>query len=295
MGGVIVQYLGWRWIFGALAILCFVNTLAAYFFLKESYAPVILASRKVEFERKFSVRYYIQGEDTRPLRFKVITSMRRPLKILLTQPIVLTMSTYQAILFGIFYAILIRIPAIFGDPPYSFSPSKVGLIYLAPGLGGLISALIIIPRIDTVFDMLTERHNGHSRPEFRLPLANLGGVLIPLSLLWFGWCVEKQVFWLVPLASLPFFATGQQVVFSVVQNYYIDAFEQYAASAIAAGGVFRSIVGGIIPVIAPSLFDGLAYGWGISLLAFLTIALAPSPILFYYYGERLRTSFAIDL
>ena len=294
LGGVIVQYLGWRWIFGVLAILCTTNTLAAFFFLKESYAPTILASRKAEFERNSSIKYYFPGEDLRPVRAKVLTSMHRPLKILFTQPIVLIMAAYQAILYGTMYALYVSIPGIFGEPPYNFSSSQVGLVYLAPGLGGLIAVLIVIPRIDTVFDMLTERHGGVSRPEFRLPLANIG-ILIPLSLLWVGWCAEKQLHWFAVLASMPFFATGQQVVFSAVQNYYIDAFERYAASAIAAGGLFRSIVGGVIPVIAPGLFGALGYGWGISLLAFLSLALAPSPVLFYYYGERLRTKFAINL
>ena len=294
-GGVIVQYLGWRWIFGVLAILCSTNTLAAYFFLKESYAPAVLASRKAGFERNSSIKYYYPGEDLRPVRAKVISSMYRPLRILFTQPIVLTMAAYQAVLYGTMYALYVSIPAIFNDAPYSFSPSEVGLVYLAPGVGGLVAVLIVVPRIDTVFNMLTERHDGVLRPEFRLPLANIGGAFIPLSLFSFGWCVEKQLHWAVVLASMPFFATGQQVVFSAVQNYYIDAFEKYAASAIAAGGVFRSIVGGIIPVVAPSLFDGLGYGWGTSVLAFLTVALTPSPVLFFYYGERLRTKFAIKL
>jgi multidrug resistance protein len=45
-GGIIVQRLGWRWVFWILTMVCFVNTLAGYFFLRESYGPEILKRKK---------------------------------------------------------------------------------------------------------------------------------------------------------------------------------------------------------------------------------------------------------
>lgn len=78
-------------------------------------------------------------------------------------------------------------------------------------------------------------------------------------------------------------------------NYYIDSFERYSASAIAAGAVFRSVVGGIIPLFAPGLFDDLGYGWGVSVFGFLALAIAPAPLIFYYFGARVRKRFQIDL
>ena len=85
------------------------------------------------------------------------------------------------------------------------------------------------------------------------------------------------------------------MILNTVQNYYIDSFEKYAASAIAAGAVFRSIFGGIIPLLAPGLFDDLGYGWGVSVFAFLSLAIAPAPIVFYYYGGWVRERFAVEL
>ncbi len=79
-----------------------------------------------------------------------------------------------------------------------------------------------------------------------------------------------------------------------VQNYYIDSFSKYVASAIAAGTVFRSIVGGVAPLFAPALFDKVGYGWGISTFGFCALALTPSPVLFYYFGGRVRKRFAIE-
>lgn len=85
------------------------------------------------------------------------------------------------------------------------------------------------------------------------------------------------------------------MILNTVQNYYIDSFEKYAASAIAAGALFRSIFGGVVPLLAPGLFDKLGYGWGISIFGFLSALLAPAPILFWTFGERIRERYRVDL
>jgi hypothetical protein len=85
------------------------------------------------------------------------------------------------------------------------------------------------------------------------------------------------------------------MIFNPVQNYYIDSFEKYAASAIAAGALFRSLWGGIVPLFAPALFDRLGYGWGISIFALISIVLAPAPVVFYRFGKKLRNKYQVDL
>lgn len=220
--------------------------------------------------------------------------MMRPLKILFTQPIVLTMAIYQSILFGTTYSLYTNFEAIYGKL-YGFNTTQVGLMYLGPGLGFFIAVWFIVPKIDTVYNTLARKNNGEAKPEYRLPLANIGAVLIPLSLFWFAWTVQYKVHWVVPLLSTVFFGLGQITILNTVQNYYIDSFSKYAASAIAAGAVFRSIVGGILPLGAPALFEKVGYGWGVSVFAFLSVALSPAPVLFYRFGGWLREKFAIDL
>ena len=296
-GGLIIENLSWRWVFWVLTIVCSCNTLVSFFFLKETFAPVILEARKSAYEAASdsNTKFRFEGEDDRPFRTKLIASMQRPLKILFTQPIVFTMAAYQAVLFGTTYSLYTNFEDIWGENGYGYSTTDVGLMYLGPGLGFFLAVWFIVPRIDTIYNRLTARNHGESKPEFRLPLANLGAVLIPISLFWFAWTVEYRVHWFPTILSTVFFGMGQITIFNTVQNYYIDSFSKYAASAIAAGAVFRSIIGGVIPLFAPALFDTLGYGWGISVFAFLSLVLSPSPLLFYYYGERLRKKFAIEL
>ncbi|KAI6967424.1 hypothetical protein KC329_g14489, partial [Hortaea werneckii] len=178
---------------------------------------------------------------------------------------------------------------------YGFSTEQVGLLYLGPGLGFLSAVWFLVPRIDTVYNKLTARNDGKARPEYRLPLANIGAVFIPVSLFWFAWTVQYRTPWFASIASTFFYGIGQVMILNCTQNYYIDSFEKYAASAIAAGAVFRSLVGGVVPLFAPALFEKLGYGWGISLFGFLAVAIAPAPIFFFIYGQTVREKFWVDL
>lgn len=220
--------------------------------------------------------------------------MKRPIVIFI-QPIVLTMSAYQALIFGTTYSIFTNLQSIFAEIPYCFDSEQVGLLYLCPGIGFLLSVWFIVPRIDTVYNRLTEKNNGKAMPEYRLPLANIGSVLLPMSLFWFAWTVEYRLHWAVCMTATFFYGLGQVVIFNTVQNYYIDSFSKYAASAIAGGSVFRSLVGGVVPLVAPPMFEKLGYGWGISTFGFLAVAIGPAPLIFYYYGPRIRERFPLNL
>lgn len=79
-----------------------------------------------------------------------------------------------------------------------------------------------------------------------------------------------------------------------VSVYLVDAYEQYAASALAANTVMRSIAGALLPLCALDMYDKLGMGWGNSLLGFLALALVPIPFFIKRYGEKLRNSFDMN-
>lgn len=75
----------------------------------------------------------------------------------------------------------------------------------------------------------------------------------------------------------------------------IDAYMEYAASAIAAGNILRSLTASLLPLTAIPLYSRLGYGWGNSVLAFISLALGAMAILYRKYGEQWRERFKIDL
>jgi len=76
-----------------------------------------------------------------------------------------------------------------------------------------------------------------------------------------------------------------------IQTYLIDSYQRYAASALAATTLLRSLIGALLPLGGLDLYKKLGIGWGNSLLAFIALALLPFPFLFYRYGEKIRNKF----
>ena len=56
----------------------------------------------------------------------------------------------------------------------------------------------------------------------------------------------------------------------------------------AASSVLRSLVGGLAPLFSHKLYQKFDVGWAFSLLAFIALAFAPVPWIFYRYGDRWR-------
>ena len=75
----------------------------------------------------------------------------------------------------------------------------------------------------------------------------------------------------------------------------VDTFTEYAASALAAVTFLRSITGGLLPLAGLPMFNALSVGWGCSVLAFISVAFCPIPILLTRYGSSIRARFPLQL
>ncbi|KAK5940747.1 hypothetical protein PMZ80_007164 [Knufia obscura] len=297
LGGIILARFHWRWVFGFTCVISAVVTFTCFFLLHETCAPIILEQRKKKLQNENEGKSFkVEGQSDMGLMQKIGGNSTRATKILFQQPIVLVMSAYQALVFSTMYSLYTDYSKIWSSPPYNFSKSQVGLSYLAPATGFVLTACIIVPFIDRVYNRLAQTHNnGKGKPEYRLPLANIGAVFLPVSLFWFSWTVEYGKPWPVALSAMLLFGASQVSIFNCVQNYYIDAFESMAASALAAGAFLRSIVGGVVPLFTPMLIEQVGYGWGLSVFGIVATVLMPAPLLFFRYGARLRERFAVNL
>ena len=77
-------------------------------------------------------------------------------------------------------------------------------------------------------------------------------------------------------------------IFLSLLNYIVDAYLMFAASAIAANTFMRSIFGGIFPLFATQMFNGMGVQWASTLIGCVAVLLAPMPIFFYLYGKKIR-------
>jgi len=221
-------------------------------------------------------------------------SFLRPLQMLFKSPIVFLFSLFIAIIYGYLYLLFTTIPIVFVGQ-YHWAEDITGLAYLGLGIGLLLGLVICGKMSDKIIIRMTKQNNGVYEPEFRLPLMMYLTFLIPISLFMYGWMADKNVQWMGPIISLAPFGVGMLAAFLSSQSYMIDAFPSYAASAVAALTIIRSLFGAFLPMAGLSLYQSLGLGWGNSLLGFISIATLPIPFFFWKYGKRLRMNYPLAL
>lgn len=159
----------------------------------------------------------------------------------------------------------------------------VGLVFLGFAIGSLIG----IPFIGLTSDRAIKRQmgidDGKPEPEARITLVPIGGVLLPIGLFLCGWTAQYNVHWIVPIIGLGVIGLGSIMIFMSTVLYLIDAFGMYAASALAADTLVRSLGGGCLPPAGLTLYENLGPGWGNSVLGFIAVAFIPVDIFFWRY------------
>jgi hypothetical protein len=58
------------------------------------------------------------------------------------------------------------------------------------------------------FEAKTGQKGIKPEPEFRLPPAMAGAILVPVGLFWFGWTTYPSVHWIVPIIGSGVFGAG---------------------------------------------------------------------------------------
>ncbi|KAI3323831.1 polyamine transporter 1 [Xylariaceae sp. AK1471] len=292
-GGYIAENVGWRWLFWVLAILSGILTLLNLL-VPETYHPILLARKAARLQRENESRIYVAAGSTKSTpKELLIKSIVRPLKML-KSPIILILSLQLAIVYGYLYILFTTFTFVFEDQ-YQFKSGAAGLAYLGLGVGFLISLFGISMTSDYIAKK--EAAGGKIKPESRLAPLIFGVLLVPAGLFWYGWTAEYRVHWIVPIIGTSLIGIGINFVWIPVQSYLIDAFTIYAASAIAANTVVRSVFGVVLPLAGQPLYNKLGLGWGNSVLGFIALATVPLTWLLMKHGERIRLHprFQLDL
>ncbi|CAI7666820.1 unnamed protein product [Penicillium manginii] len=295
-GGYLAQAKGWRWTFWVLAMASGAVAVCSLLTIKESYAPTLLARKTKRLQKETGNKDLRSALDTgRSPKDLFLFSIIRPTKMLFLSPIVFLLSLYVGVIYGYLYLLFTTISSVFEDQ-YHFSQGSVGLSYLGIGIGSILGLVFLGTTSDRLLKYLTVK-NGVSKPEYRLPPMIPGSLFVPASLFMYGWTAYYKTHWIVPIIGTSFLGIGMLISFMTVSTYLVDAFTIYAASAMAANTVFRSLAGCLLPLAGPKMYEKLGLGWGNSLLGFIALALCPLPVIFYVFGERIRTSkkFQINL
>ncbi|KAE8420697.1 major facilitator superfamily domain-containing protein [Aspergillus pseudocaelatus] len=288
VGGFVVDSIGWRWTSWLTLIPALVLWLIYLLFVPESYGPVIL-ERRAKVLRCQTCNWALHAKSEEVLvDFKVIcrTYLIRPLVMLVVEPILLLVTVYMSIIYGILYLFLEAYPISFRDER-NWNLGIAGLPFTSLLIGVVLSTVIIIVYLKTRYSRLLAQ-DGSVAPEEALILMFLGAVLLPVGLFWFAWTSNPEISWVPQVVSGVLIGMGLFLIFLQGLNYIIDVYTTNANSAVAANVFLRSWVGAGFTMFAAGMYSKLGVPWATSLLGFLCVALVPVPIVFYCFGASIR-------
>jgi len=289
-GGFIAKsYLGWRFTAYIPAFLGFAAATLALLFQKETYGPVILVGKAADLRRRTHNWGIRARQEEIEVNFKELVSqnLSRPLRILFTEPIVLYVTLFSSFLYLILYGTLTAFQLVFAGV-HGFSPGVDGLPYFGVLVGAMLGFVLVLLDVPRYAKRLSA-NDDIPVPEWRLPLMMIGSIAFAIGLFFFGWSGQYQnVHWVVPTIAGGFIGFGIYLAFLQSLNYIIDAYLAFAASAIAANTIMRSVLAAAFPLFASYMFEGIGINWGMTLLGCIAVLFIPAPFLFYKFGKRIR-------
>jgi len=188
------------------------------------------------------------------------------------------------LIYSLLYAFFFAYPVIF-NKLYGYKDNIIGLLYI-PILIGAALALTTTPILEKQYAKLCKRRK--PEPEDRLVGAMIGAPFPCIALFILGATSYQHIIWVGPASSGIAFGYGMVLIYYSLNNYIIDTYAKYAASALATKVFLRSTGGAAFPLFTTQMYDRLGLQWASWLLAFISLAMVAIPFTFYKYGKGLR-------
>lgn len=286
-----VSYLGWRWTNYMVAILAFAFSLACFFFMPETYCPIIMdlkaaSIRQMTGDKRYISYHEFQREGKSPFSLSVFM---RPFLFAVGEPIMTCFTICISITYIVLFSDFESFPIIFAT--WGFSTAKSSLPFIAVTIG-ILSNLFIVAPIAYIIYMKEVNENGSIEkvdPESRLIPLMFCCWLIPISLLWISWTTYDTISPWSSIVSTFFFGVGMMQVFLTTYSYIIDAYGVNSASALSSLTLVRYNVSAAMIHITDPMYNNLGIHWAASLLAFLSLIICAVPFVFYVFGPKIRS------
>lgn len=238
IGGLVGQFLGWRWTFGIAAIMDGVMFLVILVGLPETlYTRGQQNDKATSSSSSFSYLSRLRPFPVHPRHRRRRLRARdfvRPALRTARNPCVLFPAAYYAAQYG-FGSILpaVTVAAIFSER-FGWDTLAIGLAYGgALTVGGVLGECVAGPVCDAVVRRAERRlrRRGGPRggglvlvvePEARLRAIWTGAVLLPAGLLIYGFAMQYRTHWFVPLFGMGLSVFGLQPVATTCYTYSID-------------------------------------------------------------------------
>lgn len=280
----------WRWVYWTYLIIAGVFVALFAVLLPETHANTILKRRAKKLRKTTNDPTYRALCELKVKSFKQICedSLLRPF-VLLTELIVLLITLYMSVIYGLLYMFFMAYPVIYGEGK-GFSDSMIGVMFL-PIAGGILIATAIAPFVNKDYNKRAQAYRDKGElppPELRLIPMMISCWAVPIGLFAFAWSSYPRLSWAGPAWSGLAVGFGFCALYNPANNYIVDSYQHYAASGLAAKTFVRSMWGACVPLFTMQMYRKLNYEWASTLMAFISLACCAIPYMFYFYGARIR-------
>lgn len=237
-----------RWALWVLIIWSGALTIVFVAFIPETYAPVLARRRPQELENGHNPQAEKTAQDTstKAILRTLASSCTRPFKLLTQEYMVTCLCLLTAILLGVQYLLFGAFSYAFSKV-YNFDQSQIGLSFLGIGVGAIVAA-VTFPVWNSTRCKQLAANNNVPEPEFRLPPAAFGAIMLPISLFWFGWTCRKSIHWICPIVGSGLFGVGGLLIFNGVWTFLVESYPTFAASALGANAFSRLVFAAAFPL-----------------------------------------------
>ncbi|QIW95170.1 hypothetical protein AMS68_000688 [Peltaster fructicola] len=290
-GSYIASDLGWRWAIWLAAIVLGFFGLFLLLVLRETYSVLILKRKAERLQRESTDgKQYRSKHQAHVDASTILESVTKPIYLLLQSPILTLTTSYMAIKYALVALFLSTITEVMESMyPDVFTTASVGLTFLSFAIGNTI-ALVFYSLTSDRFIMREKRRKGDAyKPETRLVHLFYAALILPVGFLIYGWTLQYHAHYIVPLVGTTVAGFSMTLSTLPIETYVVDVYKIHAASAIAAGVIFRATAGAFLPLIGFPLYHSIGLGWGNTVLALLAAVFVLPLGMLLRYGDWWRS------
>ncbi|OTB04269.1 hypothetical protein M426DRAFT_165762 [Hypoxylon sp. CI-4A] len=281
-GGWIVSNpnLSWRWTEWVTLIISALAFLVSFFFLPETYLPVLLDWKAKHLRLITGDNRYVSEHATSSSfigRLKHVGPL--PAKFLTQEPVVAVLGGYLVLLYVLLFTFQSGFDYVFKDT-YELSTALAGSCFASIAAGATFFTLFA-PGFYSWARWKTEYVRGSSvEPEFRLWPAIVAAPLLPISMFWLGWGDQASISIWSSLGACFVFGMVIIAIYVSSYEYIIDSYGNHAAIGLESITIVRYLVAGGMVMVARPMYESIGTHWTMTLLGCLSVVLLPAPLLF---------------
>lgn len=298
LGGIFVQFLGWRSIFWFLVIVAGLWLLPYVLSVPETGRNIVGNGSIPAQGWNMTLFEYLKRKKARPKtedsqRQELASKKRKlrwpnPLKTIriIMEKDVAIILLYNSLIYTAFYDTVATIPSLYAQI-YGFNDLQIGLCYLPFGCGCCIASFLNGYMLDRNYHRIAQqigfkidRKRGDDLRTFPIERARLEIIWPMLTLglaaiLCYGWVLQQNTNLAAPLILTLIIGLCINGAFNILGVLLVDLYPQSPATATAANNLVRCFVGAAGTGVINLMIEGMGRGWCYTFIAGLCAAGMP--------------------